>query len=102
MIDWYINITKDAFKNDKYINAVIDTVTPYMDYLCKRLAEIDNWTLKEANIIFSDIIKEMPIMTPKIYNGEFFIEYNRRTYIYLTDTTKQIYREIKLHKVLYE
>jgi inhibitor of KinA sporulation pathway (predicted exonuclease) len=100
MIDWYIDITKDSFKNDKYINKVVDTVSPYMDYFCKRLTEIDNCTLEQMNAIFSDIIKEMPIMTPKIHNDEFFIEYNGGTYIHLTDSTKQIYREIKLHKLL--
>jgi inhibitor of KinA sporulation pathway (predicted exonuclease) len=98
--DWYIVISKDSFRNDKYLQTVIDTVTPYMDYFCKRLTEVGDCTLDEMNSIFSEIIKEMPIMTPKINNGEFFIEYNSGTYIYLTDTTKQIYREIKLHKVL--
>jgi hypothetical protein len=39
-------------------------------------------------------------MIPRIYNGRFFIEYNKHTHIYLKDTVKQIYREIKLDKIL--
>jgi hypothetical protein len=51
------------------------------------------------NRIFSEIIEELPIMEASIYKNEFTIRYNRFVYLNLTDTTKQIYRDIKLEKI---
>lgn len=102
MIDWYVEILEgspDDFKNDDYLNSVIKTTAPCMDYFCKRLIEIDNFNLKEMEVIFSEIIEELPIMRSNIYGDEFIIKYNRWVNIKLTDTTKQIYREIKLEKL---
>jgi hypothetical protein len=102
MIDWYIEISDsapDGFKKDDYISTVIETASPYMNYFCNRLSEIDDWKLEDANIIFNKIVEEMPIMSSHIYNGEFWINYNRWVFIKLTDTPKQIYRGIKLEKI---
>ena len=99
MIDWYIEISEHApevFNSDKYLSRAIDTATPCMDYFCDRLSEIEDWKLEDVETIFKDIIEELPIMTPRFYNNEFFIDYNRWVTIKLTDTTKQIYRESKL------
>jgi hypothetical protein len=99
MIDWYIEISEyapEGFKDDKYLSTVIDTASPCMDYFCDRLSEIEDWKLEDVETIFKDIIEELPIMTPRFYNNEFFIDYNRWVTIKLTDTTKQIYRESKL------
>lgn len=104
MIDWYVDLQEDRpynLKNDRYLKSVIDTATPFMNYFCKRLSEIENWTVEDANSIFSEIINEMPIMKPIVWNGEFSIQYNKYTVIKLTETTKQIYRGIKLEKILY-
>jgi len=38
-------------------------------------------------------------MRANIYGEEFVIKYNRWVDIKLTDTTKQIYRDIKLEKI---
>ena len=103
MIDWYVEIrddSPDSFKTDKYLKEVIETATTLMDFFCKRLSNIDDWNIEQANQIFSSIIEEMPIMTPRVYNGEFFIIYNRWVSIKLTETTKQIYRGIKIEKLL--
>ena len=103
MIDWYVEILEgspDDFKNDDYLNSVIKTTAPCMDYFCKRLSEIENWMIEDAETIFKDIIDEMPIMSSMISNTEFIIRYNRWVSIRLTDTTKQIYRDIKLEKIL--
>lgn len=103
MIDWYVELSDGApeqFGKDDYLANVIDTATPFMKHFCKRLTEIEDWKLEDANKIFEEIIEEMPIMTACIYKEEFFIRYNKCTYIRLTDTTKQIYRNIKLEKLL--
>lgn len=99
MIDWYVEIS-DHLKSDSYLKSVIETATPFMDYFCNRLSEIEDWRIEDAERVFGDIIEEMPIMNYKIYKGEFIINYNKYTLIKLTDTTKQIYREIKLGKIL--
>ena len=103
MINWYVEISEGApqgFNSDIYLGNVIDTATPFMDYFCKRLSEIENWMIQDAESIFKDIIDEMPIMSSMISNNEFIIKYNRWVSIRLTDTTKQIYRDIKLEKIL--
>jgi hypothetical protein len=103
MINWYVQISDNApqgFKCDIYLGNVIDTATPFMNYFCKRLSELDNWNIDDAETIFKDIIDEMPIMSSMIINKEFIIRYNRWVSIRLTDTTKQIYRDIKLEKIL--
>lgn len=103
MIDWYVEINKNAsdfYKSDKYISKVIDTATPFMNHFCKRLGEIDNWNIEEAEDRFSELISELPVMSSHIYNEEFIIKYNKWVYIKLTDTVKQIYRESKLNKIL--
>jgi hypothetical protein len=102
MIDWYVEISDSApegFKGDKYLSAVIKTAAPCMDYFCKRLSEIEDFTLDNIEKIFSEIIDELPIMRGNRYGDEFVIKYNRWVDIKLTDTTKQIYRDIKLEKI---
>jgi hypothetical protein len=102
MIDWYVEISEtspDGFKSDKYLSSVINTAAPFMNYFCRRLIEIEDWKLEDAETIFKDIIEELPIMTAKVYNKEFCIYYNNWVTIKLTDTTKQIYRDIKLEKI---
>ena len=102
MIDWYIEISEgapDGFKGDKYLSNVINTASPCMNYFCQRLSEKENFNLKDIEKIFSEIIEELPIMRANIYGDEFVIKYNRWVDIKLTDTTKQIYRDIKLEKI---
>jgi hypothetical protein len=102
MLDWYIEISDrapDGFKSDKYLNSVIKTASPCMDYFCKRLIEMDNYTIDDMNNIFSEIIEELPIMRGNKYVDEFIIKYNRWVDIKLTDTTKSIYRDIKIEKL---
>jgi hypothetical protein len=70
-----------------------------MNYFCQRLSEKENFNLKDIERIFSEIIEELPIMRANIYGDEFVIKYNRWVDIKLTDTTKQIYRDIKLEKI---
>ena len=103
MIDWYVEIcdsSPEGFKGDKYLGNVIDTASPCMDYFCKRLTEMKDWKLEDANQIFKEIIEELPIMTSTIYNNEFIINYNRWVTIKLTETSKQIYRDLKLSRIL--
>ena len=109
MIDWYVEISESApssFRSDGFMQSVIETSTPLMDYFCKRLSIMENWRIEDAENIFGDIIDEMPIMNYRISREiksgekEFIIVYNRYVSIKLTDTTKQIYREIKIGKLL--
>lgn len=103
MIDWYVEISEsapDGFRGDKYLSNVIDTASPCMDYFCKRLTEMKDWKLEDADNIFKEIIEELPIMTASIWNGEFRIHYNRWVLIKLTETPIQIYRESKIRQIL--
>jgi hypothetical protein len=103
MINWYVQISDLAphgVNSDGYLGTVIDNATPFMEYFCKRLSEVNNWSIDDAQNVFKDIIDEMPIMSSTVLNNEFIIKYNRWTSIKLTDTTKQIYRDIKLEKIL--
>lgn len=103
MIDWYVEISEGApegFRGDKYLSNVIDTASPCMDYFCNRLTDMKDWKLEDALSIFQDIIDELPVMSPVIWNGEFFIRYNKWVYIKLTETPKQIYRDSKIRQLL--
>jgi hypothetical protein len=103
MIDWYVEISEgspEGFRGDKYLSNVIDTASPYMDYFCKRLTDMKDWKLEDALSIFQDIIDELPVMSPVIWNDEFFIRYNKWTYIKLTETPIQIYRDSKIKQLL--
>ena len=103
MTDWYVEISEwapDNFRTDDFLSQVIDTASPYMDYFCKRLTELKDWKLEQANDIFKEIIEELPIMSPQIYQGEFRINYNRWVTIKLTETPKQIYRDSKIKQLL--
>lgn len=103
MIDWYVELSDscpDRYRNDKYLKTVIETATPVMNYFCEKLSELDDWCVDDANKIFCSIIDELPIMRPGFEKGDFIIIYNRWTTIRLTETTKQIYRGIKIEKLL--
>ena len=103
MIDWYVEIldsAPDGFKGDKYVGNVIDTASPCMNYFCKRLTEMKDWKLEDANNIFKEIIEELPIMTTRVYNNDFIINYNKWVTIKLTETATQIYRESKIRQIL--
>ena len=103
MTDWYIEISEwapEKFRSDEYLSKVIETSSPYMNYFCQRLTELKDWKLNEANQIFSEIIEEMPIMTAKEHNGEFWISYNKWVSIKLVETPIQIYRESKIKQIL--
>ena len=103
MITWYVEISDwapDTYRNEKYLKTVIDTATPFMNHFCKRLSEIDEWKLEDANKIFKELVDELPIMQALVMNDDFKIRYNKWVFIKLTDTLKQIYRESKLNKIL--
>jgi CRISPR/Cas system-associated protein Csx1 len=103
MINWYVEISEespDVFKSDKYLGNVIDTASPCMDYFCNRLTDMKDWKLEDANAIFKDIVEELPIMTARVYNNEFIINYNRWVTIKLTETPIQIYRDSKIRQIL--
>ncbi len=103
MIDWYVQISElapESFKSDDFLSKVIDTATPCMDYFCRRLTETKDWKLEDASDIFSEIIDEMPILTSRVHNNEFVINYNRYVVIRLTETPTQIYRESKIKQLL--
>ena len=103
MIDWYVEISDlapEGFKGDKYLGDVIDTASPCMNYFCDRLTEIKDWKLEDANNIFKEIIEELPIMTARVYNNDFIINYNKWVTIKLTETATQIYRESKIRQIL--
>ncbi len=103
MTDWYVEISEwapETFRTDEYLSKIIDTATPYMDHFCKRLTEISDWKLEDANKIFGEIIEEFPILVPQVRNNEFYIRYNKWVYIKLTETPIQIYRDSKIKQLL--
>jgi len=85
---------------DKMIKDANEVMYPCMEYFCKRLSETERWTIDDAKMIFGEIIDEMPILSYRIWNGEFTIIYNRYIDVKLTDSVQQIYREQKLNKIL--
>lgn len=108
IIDWYVksNPWGGTKISKKFLSKVVETATPLMDYFCGRLTERVEGELEINQIesVFGEIVEEMPVMNYRISNengvDQFIIQYNKFTEIRLTDSTKQIYREIKLTKIL--
>lgn len=102
MIAWYIHIDKWApkhFKNDKFKEVVIENTKPVIAYIYEKLKESD-YNLSEFNKRLKDIVDDLPIMKVKIIDDEIIIKYNKWIDIKLVDSTKAIYRDIKLNKLL--
>ena len=97
MLSWYIDSSRTE---SKYIEVVNRNVQPCMDYFCMRLLEMEVYDNDEILKVFKEIIEELPIMTAKVYNNEFIINYNRWVNIKLTETPIQIYRESKIRQIL--
>lgn len=100
MINWYVELSPYSTRTDEYIQNVIRIASPLMDYFCEKLYEKNDLTLGTIETTFNEIINGLPVMNTKIIDGEFIICYNKTTYIKLVDSTKQIYRDIKLEKIL--
>jgi hypothetical protein len=102
-IDWYVTINEDApdsLKSDRALQNVINTTTPVMKYFCEKLTSIKEWSVKDAERIFIEIVDEMPVMNARIINNEFVISYSRYISIRLIDNTTQIYRDVKLESII--
>jgi hypothetical protein len=103
MICWYIEVNPYVSHIDtKYLNKVKEVVTPCMEYFCNRLNEVNYQTI-DKKFIFNEmknIIEELPFLTLKWYEDNFYITYNKNVDIKFTDGLKQIIREIKLNKIL--
>lgn len=101
MIEWYVEARPYSTPHtDEYIQNVIRIASPLMNYFCKKLYEKNDLTLATIEDTFKEIINGLSVMNTKIIKDEFVICYNKTTYIKLVDTTKQIYRDIKLEKIL--
>lgn len=99
MINWYISFSEYAPKSmncDKITDNVIKIMSPIMDFLCDRLIKEDNITMER----FISIMNELSIMNSSIIGDELVIKYNRFISIRLTESLKQICRDIKIEKVL--
>lgn len=102
MIEWYIDIDEWApshFKTDKFKEVVTKNTKPVMVYISEKLKESD-YDLSGFCQKFKDIVDDLPIMKVKVIDDEITIQYNRWVDIKLVDSTKAIYRDIKLNKLL--
>jgi len=107
IVDWYVKSNPWGRPiTEKVLSKIVETATPLMNYFCKRLTDAidDELEISKIETLFAEIVQEMPVMNYRISKedgvDQFIIMYNSRTEIRLTDSTKQIYREIKLTKIL--
>ena len=99
MIDWYINVSEyapESMSSDKITDNVIKTMAPIMDFLCVRLNKENSITMEKV----ISIMNELSIMNSSIIDDELVIKYNRFISIRLTESLKQICRDIKIKKIL--
>ena len=102
MIEWFIYIKDYApeyFKTDKFKEIVTENTIPVIKYISEKLKESD-YDLSGFCQKFKDIVDDLPIMKVKVIDDEITIQYNRWVDIKLVDSTKAIYRDIKLNKLL--
>jgi hypothetical protein len=102
MIEFYIDIDEYApnrFKTEMFKDSVIKNSQPIIDYIFEKLNEF-NYNLDEFYKKLSDIVDDLPIMSIKLVNGEIILKYNRWVDIKFVNSTKSIYRDIKLNKLI--
>jgi hypothetical protein len=102
MTEFYIDINENApknFKTEKFKDSVIENSQPIINYIFEKLNEF-NYNLDEFYKKFSDIVDDLAIMNIKLLNGEIILKYNRWVDIKFVDSTKSIYRDIKLNKLI--
>lgn len=102
-INWYVEIAEnaaDGYRSDTYLKIVIDNSTPFMDYFCERLMQVEDWAFVDVKDVFESIVSEMPVFNCRIVEDDIIFKYNRWVNLRLTDSAKQIYRDIKLEKIL--
>ena len=121
--NWEINISNDApenFKSDEFKLMVKETAEPCIKYLHNKIG--DNILKIECDknkilILFKEIMYDMPILNnlsvvdkqgfifsandyTSINYNYIILRYNKWVDILITDTIEQIYRDIKLNKIL--
>lgn len=105
MINWKLEVA-DSRNNSTYLKNVESCVKPTMDYLCKRLNEIDPYSDNVCDL-FKKIFDELPIMNfrrksdyNKNYTGpDFYIQYNKYVSILFEDSANCIRRELILENL---
>lgn len=102
-INWYVEILDMApvdYNSNEYLKKVIDSSTPFMEYFFDKLLQVEDWSFVDAKDVFESIVSEMPVFNCKIIGDDIIFKYNKWVNLRLTDTAKQIYRDIKLEKIL--
>lgn len=104
MISWYIDSTRT---DQPYLDQVNRIAGPCMDYLCKRLCEVDSFEINDTKRIIEEIIEELPILKIHYYGDKekleldkISINYNGQTSIKFNDNLRGVVRDIKLRKIL--
>ena len=102
MISWYIdtNPVYGGRPSEIYLNRVKETVEPCMNYLCDRLSEVEDYDINDLEILYREIVEELPILSFINDGDEFYFRYNSYTIIRFRDPLKSIKRDILINRLL--
>lgn len=108
MVDWYFEINEGApsiFNSKEYLSRIEsifkDYINCYNSILSKEVdINICNLKLEDMNELFLKISRNIPIMEGCIDKNGFYIKYSKFVSLRLIDSTKEIYRDLKLIKIL--
>lgn len=92
-----------VYKQNNLTIGVVDSIDRnvklLMDYFYMRL-EDEEFTFENVNFIFKEIVNSMGCMRYSLNGDKFTIHYNRNVDILIEGTKIQIYRNLKLQKIL--
>lgn len=96
--DWYIKT--DRIYSEQIRNTIDEHAEFLMNYFFTKLENEEDYSIEKLDEIFRTIIADMGCMRCRIYNESLIIEYNRSVNIIVENSKTQIYRNLKLQKIL--
>ena len=96
--EWHIKT--DTVYSEQIKNTIDEHAEFLMNYFFHKLEDEKDYSIDTMDKIFKSIIDEMGCMRCRIYNESLIIEYNRNVSIIVENSKTQIYRNLKLQKIL--
>ena len=96
--EWHIKTDKEYTGQIK--NTIDEHADFLMNYFFHKLENEEDYSIEKMDEVFRTIIDEMGCMKCRIYNESLIIEYNKSVSIIVEDSKTQIYRNLKLQKIL--
>lgn len=96
--DWHIEYQRDFSPSIK--EKIIEHAEFLMNYFFKKLEDHEEYSIEMMSEVFKTIIEEMGCMRCRVDQESLVIEYSKSVNIIIEDSKTQLYRGLKLQKIL--